>query len=188
VVLRRRQANFSLPFAIAAEVLEVRALLSAGAVSTHIAQRHAADTFANMNKHAIADITLGTNTLPIAMGILSMPTVKAQDGAKVTAHFSFSEPSGAATLSFKGTFQGKITSSTTQAGATKITINPTGGSIVMSEKATGIKTVKVKAIPDGSSLELDLDASLGAVLRLQGTDVFPPGAPFNGETITMLIF
>jgi hypothetical protein len=141
-----------------------------------------------LNKHAIADIAIGTAHLPIASGTISMPTVKVQDGAKVTAHFSFSEPDGAATLSFKGTFQGKITSFTTQGGATEITLNSTGGSIAMSEKATGIKTVKVKAIPNGSSLELDLDTSLGALLQLKGTDVFPPGAPFNGETLTMTIF
>jgi hypothetical protein len=182
---RQRQA-----FApVAAEVLEVRSLLSAGAAAVHAAQHHAAAHVQTIEPHGFhgnvnAAISIAGGLPSDFPGNFSLSNVKDVVGAKVTASFSFSISQGGATLAAKGKFAGTIQKIVGVGNDQFITLTPTGGSITFSSK-DGKDHSKATAFSDGSLLHLTLEN--GIFKELTATNLFPPNAtpPLNNKTVSI---
>jgi hypothetical protein len=178
----RRLNSGSRLFHVAAEVLEVRSLLSAGGAAAHAAMHHAATHDAVGQTHAAGPLVAfhGAASATVNIGDdkvdspahLSVSKFEVALGSKVKASFSLSIPQQGTHTSIKGTFSGTIINI---AGST-MTLAPTSGSMTYSQKSAG-KTVKATATPDGNQLELSLVN--GAFFVIDGTDSFPPNAPLN---------
>jgi hypothetical protein len=187
-----RQRQGVLP--VAAEVLEVRSMLSAGAAAAHAVAHRAAEHVRTIEPHKFngplnVQIQVGVGTPEVFPGTFSLSNVKLAVGAKVTAHVLVTETSNGITSSFKGTFQGSISKITTNVGNNFITVTPTGGSIVYTQREPGTKTFIAKAFPTATPMQLVLVSSTGEFATLKVTELFPSTAPglFANQTITMNI-
>lgn len=182
--LRRTQRD-SWTVPVAAEVLELRALLSAGGAVAHAVQHqhHVVAPALTVEPSAfrgnvLAHINIaGGVDLPNVPGTFSAPTVKLVLGSKVTTSFSFSRSNAGSTQTIKGTFQGTITNIQTGALDSKITLHPTGGSLVFTDKQPGHKTITAKAIPLIAADITVRQMNTGSFEYFQATDVFLPTAP-----------
>jgi hypothetical protein len=140
---------------VAAEVLESRSLLSAGAAAVHAATQHAAALHPATHLSTQTKIPSFQGTVilvqtpaggtPIDVGAnLSIASFSPQTDANVSANFKFSQKSGTFALSVTGTFKGKITA-----------VNPLGGGYVEYDvQPVGSLTIfeggqKFTASPDG---------------------------------------
>lgn len=198
-MLRQRNRTRSGFVPVAAEVLEHRALLSAGAAAAHSASQHA--TAVHSASHA-PDIQpdkgfsgsvialIGINGVPVGAvpGQFSISNFKQQTGAKMTAHFSFSASGPSSSVSLKGSFSGTVALITPGGGSTLFVLTPTGGSIKLTEK-TPAGTIKATAVPDGSPILVTLSNSTGALTAFGETDIFQAGSPagLGGKLITIII-
>jgi len=176
----RRLNSGSGPPAVGAEVLELRALLSSGGASVHLAQHHAAiqtQALEPLALHANVQAALWVNHHSViglaALGKVTVPTFSPTIGAKVIAKFSL--PSVTANqISIAATFSGRISSISVNSSQETFTIAPTGGSLTLKEKS-GNRIVPAKALPDGSDWNLVLDN--GAFQSVSEMFKFAPTAP-----------
>jgi hypothetical protein len=147
----------------AAEVLEVRSLLSAGAAAVHQAAMHAAhagELTPNTTLHPVVTPQLSaggqTFTGPTATSFsISQPSVT--PGAVVKMHAAFTIIIDAIPVSFKGSFSGKVLSSGPFLGGTKIEVTPTGGSLVSHFVEAGKKLTET-FVPQGTVAEILLNS------------------------------
>jgi len=182
---------------VAAEVLELRDLLSSAAAAVHGATHHAAIQQSADQTGAIAPlafhgtvnaaVAINSGTPKILPGQFSLSTVKLVNGAHVSGHFTFSLTSGASKISLKGKFAGTISGFGPVPGGTLCVLTPTGGSITLTSNLAG-PTVKAKAVPGASVILLGLTPS-NSFGSLAASDAFPAGSAggLGGSTITILI-
>lgn len=168
MALRRKPFLDSLP-RMAAEVLEVRSLLSAGAALAQQVQHAAALHLApDKTQHpavnaeilefgAVPMLSMGTPRFSISSGNL-------KPGSSVHAKISFASPFGKIFFNVSGSVGAKVISSSTVGSVTELNLAPTGGTLTVSLKALGYKWT---FIPAGTDFTLDLDAQ-GKFLSLQG--------------------
>jgi len=171
---------------VAAEVLEVRALLSSSAAAVHHhghGQGHAQTHF---NGPATAAVTIGANTPVNAAGTYQMNNVKIVDGSQMTAHFHFTGDINGHQVNLQGTFLGKIASSLVNGTTTTVTVNPHGGSIRYSDTFNGT-TSSGKALPNGTQMTLVFEN--GVFSSLTVTDAFGASASpsLANQTISLTI-
>jgi len=176
--IQRQRQGFA---PVAAEVLEVRALLSAGAAAAHAALHQAAlhgQTIQPDGFHGhVGGLVSVANGIPGNIpGRVSLSKLTIDVGATVTAHVHLSQRTGGNFISVKGTFVGTIDSFGPQGGLTKIIISPTGGSIVFSGKEAN-QHISATAVPGATKIQLFLNQ--GNFVVLTGTDVFTASAPVN---------
>lgn len=167
--LRRNRCD-SFLVAIAAEVLETRALLSAGAATAHAAVQHAqAQALAPAAKTVFdIDVTTSVSGSTHFSGAMTVSKVSVTPGAHITAHITV-DLGPHHTL--KGTISGQVQSSVVGAQSTTLTLSP-GGKLV--ERAPGIKpshiflptsTTTSLSFFNGSQIVTDITASfhVGAI-------------------------
>jgi hypothetical protein len=173
----RRKNDCSLGLPVAAEVLESRALLSAGAAAVHAATQHAAalhpathhstpTAMLSFKGTVIAGQTPAGGTPNYLGANLSVASFSPQVGAKVSAHFNHVVKFGNAAATITGTFKGKITAVNSLGGGKfEFDVQETG-SVTIS--AGGEKTT---APPDGTPLKLYYNSGLFQELKVNV--VFP---------------
>jgi hypothetical protein len=161
VLVRRRTDTASPP--IAAEVLEARSLLSAGAAAVHQAALHAAHTAEltpNLTLHPVvtpqATVSGQKFTGPPAKSF-SITQVSLTPGSIVKVHAAFTILSQNIPVSFNGSFSGKVLSSGPFLNLTKVDVVPTGGSIVERLTLAG-KKIRETFIPQGTVAAVFLTA------------------------------
>lgn len=177
--LRRLNSGSSLP-PVAAEVLELRDLLSSGGAAVHLAQQHAAlqtQALEPLALHANVQAALWVNHHSViglaALGKVTVPTFSPTVGSRVIAKFSL--PSLTANqISVAATFSGRITSIAVSGSQETFTIAPTGGSLMLKEES-GNRIVPAKALPDGSDWNLVLEN--GGFQSVSEMFKFAPTAP-----------
>jgi len=196
---RTRQRQELVP--VAAEVLELRALLSSATAAVQGATHHAAvqqaanpavhiapqAAFHGLVQSSVSIAGAPPQLLPFTFSIGNVHVVL---GAHVSARFSFSVTSGGNKVSLKGSLVGTIAAfGPIPGGKTLVTITPTGGSMVYSEKVPGHPLFKATAIPNGSPILLELTTATNAFERIGATDVFRPTAPggLAGQPLVILI-
>jgi hypothetical protein len=175
----RRQSHCAHSIPVAAEVLESRALLSAGAAAVHAATQHAAalhpathhstQTTIPSFQGSVITAFAAAGGAPTYMGAdLSVSSFSPTTGASMSAHFKHFIKSGNLASAITGTFKGKITA-----------VNPLGGSNVEYDvQDVGSLTFsgmgqKFTAAPDGP---LKLYSSGGLFDELKVSVVFPASA------------
>lgn len=164
---------------VAAEVLESRALLSAGAAAVHAASQHAA-ALHSTNHHSTqttnpsfqATAILAENTpggLPSYFGAsLSVASFSPHASANVSANFKHSIKFGNSADSTTGAFKGKITAVNSLGGNSfEFDVQPVG-SLTLS-----LAGQKFTAVPDGTPLKLYYFGEFFQELKVDV--VFPPG-------------
>jgi len=182
----RRKNECSLGLPVAAEVLESRALLSAGAAAVHAATQHAAALhpathhvtqakIPSFQGTVLAGETLAGGTPLFRGATLSVTSFSPQAGATVSAHFKHFFKSGNAQASITGTFKGKITNVIPLAGnGVEYDVQPIGSVtfLAMGQKFT--------ATPDGTPLRLRYSAGIFVKLSVN-VDIPTPGGSVNAE-------
>jgi hypothetical protein len=172
---------------VAAEVLEMRALLSAGAAAVHHhGHGHGGHAQTHFNGPATAAVSIAGGTAVDAAGTYQMNNVKVVDGSQVTAHFHFSGDVNGHQINLQGTFLGKIASSLVNGTTTTVTVNPHGGSITYSDTFNGT-TASGKAFPNGTQMQLVFVN--GVFSSLTVTDAFAASASpsLANQTINLVI-
>jgi hypothetical protein len=180
---------------IAADVLEVRCLLSSAAGAAHAALHHATledhtvatgsvkpPGFHSSNINAEVTIQGGT---PVAVPVkFSLAPFKLVNGAKVTAHASASEIVSGNKVTLRATFVGTI--QLIEAAGAKVIITPTGGSIVDSIKGPSTHFTAT-AVPDGTDTLIFLNG--GNFQSFGATDKFTANAPvgFANKTVQVVV-
>lgn len=136
--LRRTRCN-SITLPVAAEVLETRALLSAGAAAAHAAVQHAQAQALAPAAKTVFDIDVTTSVSPSThySGTMTVSKVSVTPGAHITAHITV-DLGPHHTL--KGTISGQVQSSVVGAQSTTLTLSP-GGKLV--ERSPGLKPSNV---------------------------------------------
>jgi hypothetical protein len=175
--LRPRRSPQLVP--VAAEVLQTRALLSAGS-AVHAAVNHAAvqtragETHAlvpsgfHVSQNATIQLNGGTpSLLPVKFSISIKPVV----GSKVTAHASAKVPVPGGIGTLKATWIGTVHSLTPSGGATDFVITPTGGSIVIKINAGG-EHQTATALPNGTNSGAELFGK--KFIDFNATNLFTP--------------
>ena len=161
--LRRSGSAESFCLPAAAEVLEVRALLSSAAGAAHAAVHHA-----NLQTHAIAPLTFSSThalgqiqinngaatTIPVS-GNLTASTLQLGVGSKVTVKVTFPPFGSPHPESVTATFTGTVASIDSGIGIQTFTINPTGGSLTLKGFFNN-KSVTAKAFPDGTPWTIEV--------------------------------
>lgn len=183
---RPRQRHESVP--VAAEVLEVRDLLSSAAAAVHGAMHHAAIQQAGGPTAGVAPgaayhvstqagVSLDFDPPFFLPGTFSLSNIKSVAvGTKISAHFSFTlTQSPGTTATLKGSFSGTISSVNDFAGSKSIFLTPTGGSISYFQKNNGAVSFNVKAAPNGTPIQLVILDGSSAFVSLGGTDGVKPG-------------
>jgi hypothetical protein len=176
--LRQRQGFVP----VAAEVLEGRALLSAGAAAAHAAQHHAVTQAHAVEPHAfhgsvIAVELFGIDPPKNVPGSFSISNVKVALGAKMTAHFNSTLNLNGLKISLKATYIGTVNLITPQGQSTVLALTPTGGKLVLSEKGAGVPHVTATAISNGSTMHLTQQQ--GLFEQLTATYLFGPNEPLG---------
>jgi len=171
---------------VAAEVLEVRALLSSSAAAVHHHGHGHGHAQTHFNGPATAAVTIGANTPVDAAGTYQMNNVKFTTGSQMTAHFHFTGDINGHQVNLQGTFLGKIASSVVNGSTTTITVNPHGGSLFYSDTFNGT-TSSGKAFPNGTQMQLVFVN--GAFSSLTVTDAFSASASpsLANQTISLAI-
>lgn len=175
----------SIPFA--AEVLEVRSLLSAGASAVRAAVHHAAvespaaklPPIFQGSVDALVQITPfgnqnpGTGTALIQHSTLTV-------GSKMTASYTISFSDNGTPATIKGTISGTIQGSDPEGDLTFYPFQPTGGKVTLTETVAG-KTIKATATPSGNTITLVMKGS--SFVQLGFGDTFSQKAKggFAGE-------
>lgn len=181
--LRRRETCDLLP-AIVAEVLEVRALLSAGTAAVHQAMAHAAGaellTPAKLLHPVVTpEVTVSAQTFtgPQAKSF-SISQVSQKQGSIVNVHASFTVLDQNLPASFNGSFSGKVLSTQTLGNLTKVSLIPSGGSFG-EHFMLGGKKVALTLVPQGTLGAVYLDTqgnfvSFGATYIVKAQPNDPP--------------
>jgi hypothetical protein len=173
----RRRNSLSLETPIAAEVLETRSLLAAGAAAVHQAVAHAAPLHGGTEgphtafKGTFANTFLNSNAFGKFNGPLTISLKPPQLNQPVSAkfHATLSSVTGA---TLKVTFAGTIANIQTN----NIFITPTSKStLTLTIKQHGQPTVKATAHAAGTQFELTLTQNVPSGLTAQFE--FPPTAP-----------
>lgn len=174
-MLRRSTDRGSLPCMAAAEVLEMRALLSAGAAAVHQATVHAVhpgELTPNTTLHPVVvpQVTVQNSvfTGPKATSFsISQPSLTAGSAVKMQAAFTVLINN--APISFKATFSGKVLSSGPFLGGTEILVTPTGGSLVGHGIVNGKK----------STVHLAIEGKVAAVFLDSHGNFAAVGVPYS---------
>jgi hypothetical protein len=187
---RRRYSEWA---PVAAEVLEIRDLLSSAAAAVHGATHHAAiqqppDPAAQLaprSLHATVQISFtveGGIAEPFT-GQLTLSKVKQTIGAHVTAHISISSAATGNRGTVKGSFVGTIANIGVNPQGNVLTITPTGGSVIVHQKKPGLSSTTAKAVPNGTATTLVMAGD--TFVLLDATDVFTFSAPpdLAGKTV-----
>jgi hypothetical protein len=171
---------------VAAEVLEVRALLSSSAAAVHHHGHGHGHAQTHFNGPATAAVTIGANTPVNAAGTYQMNNVKIVDGSQMTAHFHFKGDINGHQVNLQGTFLGKIASSLVNGTTTTVTVNPHGGNIRYSDTFNGT-TSSGTAFPNGTQMTLVFEN--GVFSSLTVTDAFGASASpsLANQTISLTI-
>lgn len=186
----RRTRTESFAFPIAAEVLEVRSLLSAASAVGHAV--HAADHAAlHPAKTPVPTFSFkgaigGTLNVPAFsfthdfLGTLTISKTTLQPGAKFKAKLSVPFVEGLTVSGITGTLSATITSNT-PGGDTVIQMTPTGGSLKGSVTFGGT-TIKTTLLPKNVPFTLTLDSS-NHIKAFAGTYIVPaiPGLTAGGD-------
>jgi hypothetical protein len=196
-MLRKRRYRYRSEFAlVAAEVLELRDLLSSATAAVHGATQHAELLASNGPEGKLAPQAFHSAVqikFTVAGGIgetfpgqFSLSKVTLVDGSKVTAHFSVSNAQTGNEGSVKGTFVGKISTFGHVNAGTQVQITPTGGGVVIHTKTAG-KSVTFKTAPNGTPIVLLLNN--GNFVDMGEDTVYLPGAPpdLAGKTLETFI-
>jgi hypothetical protein len=143
-----------------AEVPEVRSLLSAGVAAVHQAAAHAESLAPHATLHPTVTPQLTTGghqfTGPPATSFsISQPNLT--PGSVVKIHAVFTVNIANISVSFKGSFSGKVKSSAPVLSFTLIDVTPTGGSFVDHYVEAGTKRTQT-LVPDGKVATVQLDA------------------------------
>jgi len=181
----RRQSHCAPSYRVAAEVLEARSLLSAGAAAAHAAL-HAAGTHQAPHPAAqipvqafhgsvIGQVSPGADTPTLYPFKLSVSTINVAVNAKVTVQASYSLKILGTSVTFKATYTGVIQSFATVGEVTKIQLSPTGGSFTETVKTPGKPIETASAFSNGSPMQINVAGA--QFFEFQATDVFPPSAP-----------
>lgn len=140
---------------MAAEVLEVRSLLSGAAAAVHQAVAHAAGaellTPAKLLHPVVTpELTVSGQTFtgPQAKSF-SISQVSPKQGSIVNVHATFTVIDQNLPASFTGSFSGKVLSTQTLGNLTKVSLIPTGGSFV-ERFMLGGKKVALTLVPQGT--------------------------------------
>jgi hypothetical protein len=179
----RRKGNATM-FPAAAEVLEVRSLLSAGS-AVHQAEHFAAQQVAPAKLQQVAVTALvninGTPSSSSPATSFAISPISLTPGSVVKAHASFTVVfQNIQPVTFTGSFSAKVISSGPFLSGTKVELNPTGGTFVAHFTENGHK-MKELLVPLGIVGEVVLDAQqqftgLAVAYTLkQG----PPGSDFG---------
>jgi hypothetical protein len=185
---RTRSESFSVP--CAAELLESRALLSAGATAVHVATHGAAIPTQAIEPHtfhatviAAVNINNSGGTMFPGFGKLTLSKITPTDGSKVTAKVSF-PAGGPSHESLTATFTGTISTISVVGPDTFIALDPTGGSLTLKAKSGG-HSITAKALPDASEWHLVLQ---NGEFHLVSEDyAFIPTAPGGLATLPISI-
>jgi hypothetical protein len=182
---------------VAAEVLELRALLSSAGSAAHAAvnhaavQTHAIETGAG-ETHAVAphgfhisqnaQIQLGGGSPGNVPVKFSISTLKSVVGSKVTAHASGVIITPGQRETIKATFTGTVQSVVPGAGYTNFAITPTGGNIVIKITGGGQKFTAT-ALPNGTLSGASIFGT--KFIDFHATDLFTADsvAPFTNQAI-----
>jgi hypothetical protein len=185
---------------VAAEVLELRALLSSATAAVHGAAHHAAIQTANPAGqigpesapfHGIVQalVTIDSQPPQLVPGTFSIGKVNVALGSHVSAKFSFSITSGGNKISLKGSFVGTVASFGPAGPKTLVNITPSGGSMTLTVKQAGNPALKAIAIPNGTPILLALTTASNTFFSMGTIDVFKPGSPagLSGVAIEVAI-
>jgi hypothetical protein len=191
----RRPSPASFP--VAADVLEVRALLSSAASAAHAAVHHAELHSSTRETGAVAppgfhakeitaQIVIQTGQPQNVPVKFSLSRFNPVEGAKVTAHASASVVVAGNKFTLKATFVGTIHLVEVIGNSSEIAATPTGGSIAYSMKGPS-GNFKATALPDGFDLIVDLNG--GNFTSFNTIDAFPANAPpgFANQTIEFIV-
>jgi hypothetical protein len=124
----RRKRCVAFLSTVAAEVLETRALLSAGAAAAHAAVQHAQGQVISPAAKTVFDIDVTTSVSGSAhfSGFMTVSKISLTPGAHITAHVTVNVAPG---HTIKGTISGLVQSSLPGAQDTTVTLTP-GGKLV----------------------------------------------------------
>ena len=156
----RRQKCDSFPAILAAEVLEARSLLSAGATAVHQAT-HAADQAVarspDPHVQAALEVTVQLSEpgffQQLPGGALTITPVVLKQGAHVTIHVTAVDNSGVSPVTYTANIKGKITSWHDVGISTQVSLIPTG--TVTGKTASG-QTIGTAKAQKGEPLTLTL--------------------------------
>jgi hypothetical protein len=181
----RRFPDVSVYSPIAAEVLEYRALLSAGAAAAHAATQHAAG-------HDAAQIHPDTSLPGLAQaektgglpssfpGHFTSAQVHTTIGGKVNVKFIGSFQKGTSTETLKVSFSGKVSAVHNGIGTADFTVEPTGGAFTITIKTPGAATKKGVGKIDPA--EFHVFTTGGSFSEIKGSFDFSPHNPPPGNT------
>jgi hypothetical protein len=188
-----RRSSWSMGYApVAAEVLELRSLLSAGAAQ---AVHHGDSAFSRGGVSPAVTLTNYAVTTQVSDSVIpdvfdfpavvSIGPVPLKVGARVVSQFSANFVEGPEHVTIKGTITGRVQSWTPQGNNTAFTLVP-GGSLHVHVTGGPPGTSSYSIRPAGSPLTIDIDGTTGAFVSLQ-TD-FKNSNPHNGTPFTLLAF
>jgi hypothetical protein len=184
----RRLNGHSQPIPVAAEVLEVRSLLSAGASAVHAAMHHAAIQSPAVKQPpifqgaAIAVIQITGGSSHNATGTALVPHFTKAVGSKVTASFTFSFSDGGNPATIKGTYSGTVRQIEQQFPLTIYGLDVTGGKLTLTEKVGG-KTIKATATPAGNTTLLELNNGVFDSMGINDSVSLTAKGGFAGKAI-----
>jgi hypothetical protein len=173
---------------VAAEVLEVRSLLSAGASAVHAAIQHAAiqspavkppPTYKGAVSGAIA---IGPPPDFATNGTALVSHFTQTNGSKVKVSFTLSFSDGGTPATIKGNFSGTIQGIQAVATLTIFTLQPTGGKLTLTEKVGG-KTIKATATPAGNTTLLELNNGVFDSMGINDSVSLTAKGGFAGKAI-----
>ena len=185
----RRKPNEWAPGPVAAEVLEVRSLLSGAAAAVHAAELHAAHVHkaATVPSFSFKGSIGGTLNVPAFsfthdfLGTLSISKTTLQPGAKFKASLSVPFIEDLTVRGIKGSLSATINSNVPSGANKVITLTPTGGSLTGSLTFSGM-TIKTTLLPKNVPFTLTIDSS-NNIVSFAGTYVVPsiPGLTAGGD-------
>lgn len=186
---RRPQGYCAHSFFAAAEVLEVRSLLSAGPSAVHAAMPHS-----NIQSPAVkspptfqgtvsALITIPGHTDAIATGTALVSHFAETFDSKVKASFTLAFSDGGTSATIKGTYRGMIQGMGQLPPETIFQLSATGGKLTLTENVEG-KTIKATAAPTNDVLAgLALDDGDFQRMRIVGAFSVKAQGGFSGKVI-----
>jgi len=184
-------------FPVAADFLEVRALLSSATAVAHAALHHAELLNNSRETGAVAPPGFHAKVITAQIAIqggspqdvpvkFSLAPFKLLEGSKVTAHASAAVTVAGTKITFKGTFVGTVHLVEVVGNSAEVDVLPTGGSIVYSLKGPS-GSFKATATPNGTDTLVDLNG--GSFASFSATDQFQANSPpaFANKTIHILV-
>lgn len=177
----RRFTDFPGSSPVAAEVLETRALLSAGAAAAHAATQHAAALHYAAPIHpdtslpGLATVDRNGGIATAFAGHFTSAQVHTTIGGKVIVKFTGTFQKGATTETLKVSFSGKVSAVHPGIGTADFTVEPTGGGFTGTARTPGEATKK--AVGKIDPAEFHVFTTGGSFSEISGTFDYSPSNP-----------